>query len=107
MFLSLLDIFCNRIYLTKDCWHNHILVRHPIMRHFLKELETTMQNPDYVYRSKTEHQTRLYYQLTDTKFGKIYILVVIDMKPNRKIGYVKTALPVYKIKGGKLLWRKI
>lgn len=77
------------------------------MRHFLREIKTTVRDPDYVYQSKTEYQTRLYYQRTDTKFGEIYILVIIDMKPNRKIGYVKTALPVYKIKGGKLLWKKI
>jgi hypothetical protein len=77
------------------------------MRHFVEELKNTVKEPHFVYRSKIEHHTRLYYRLIDSKFGKVYILVIIDMKPDKKIGYIKTALPVCRIKGGELLWRKI
>lgn len=76
------------------------------MNRFLKELKITIQNPDYVYKSKSEYYTRLYYKFTHSRFGNVYILVIIDMKPDRKTGYVKTALPVYKIKGGELIWKK-
>ena len=100
------DPFKNTVILTDDCWNNHIVVRHPIMKHFLKQLKSTIRYPNYIYRSKYESQTRLYYQLNHTKYGEIYILAIIDMKPNKKIGYVKTALPIYEIRGGELLWKK-
>ena len=104
--LNIVDVQGNRIFLTNDCWDNHIVVRHPIMIHFLKDVKETIKNPDCIYRSKSDYLTCLYYRLSNTKFGRVYILVVIDTKIKKKVGYVKTALLVDKLKGGELIWRK-
>ncbi len=76
------------------------------MKHFMNQLSSCIRDPDYIYKSKHSANTKLYYRFEQTKYGEIFILAIINMKLNKNLGYVKTALPVYKIKEGELIWEK-
>ena len=98
----LTDPLGNRINLTEICWTRHILVRHPIMAEMRDKLEHTIATPDFIYQSKIDPESHLYYKrFTHPRWGDYYLMAVVDA--GQKL--VKTAFPVYNLNKGKIrLW---
>jgi len=96
------------ITLTKKCWTKHILKEHPEMEPFYNELRDAIKEPEYIFKSKSSKNSRLYFKgYLHPEYGHFYIMVVIDYKEHQKAGFVKTSFPVYNLKkGGELLWKK-
>ena len=94
------------IILTKKCWDDHIVVEHPIMKHFYDELKEVIRDTDYIYQSKISKDAELFFkEFESRKFGELYLLAVIERKEER--GYIKTSFPVYNLKkGGELIWKR-
>jgi hypothetical protein len=103
-----IDPLKSAIRLSRECWEDHILVEHPIMRQFAREMRITVQRPDRIFRSKVSKDTRLYFKQYSRKpFGRFYVLVVAKVSGDGQRGFVKTAFLVYNFsEGGMSLWEK-
>lgn len=102
------DPLGNNIALTRRCWVGHILKEHPEMEVFYKELCNTIKDPEYIFQSKVVKNSRLYFKgYLHPECGHFYIMAVVDYKPHKKSGFIKTGFPVYNLKkGGELLWKR-
>lgn len=102
------DPLNNVIKLTQLCWNSHIVKEHPEMEDFHKELLKTIKYPEYIFRSKISKNSLLYFKgYFRPEYGYFYIMTVVDYKEHKKIGFIKTAFPVYNLnKGGDLIWKK-
>ncbi len=102
------DPLRNEIRLTENCWKQHILVEHPIMRGFLREIRTTVQQPDWIFQSRVSRSTLLYFKEYRRKpVGRFFLMVVAGVRGTSPRGFVKTAFLVYNLsKGGNLLWER-
>lgn len=98
------DVTGVEIRLTRDCWEEHIVVRHPIMRRHFDRLHQAVASPDVVHRSPTPRETRFYYRKLPRR--QSWVLVIADIKPSGHIGYIKTALVVDRIRPREILWRR-
>jgi hypothetical protein len=95
------------IHLTNNCWHNHILVQHPIMKGRLSNVKNAIVKPDFIYQSKYKASSHLYFSKTSIAHGVEYALVVVTIRQRTRKGYIQTAFIVDSLsKGGKLLWKK-
>lgn len=95
------------VHLTNDCWDNHILVQHPIMKGRLSEVKNAIIKPDFIYQSKYKTSSHLYFSKASSPSGIEYVLVVVTVRQRTRKGYVQTAFIVDSLsKGGKLLWKK-
>jgi hypothetical protein len=94
----------NEVSLTSVCWHAHIQVWHPVMAGHLDKIEETVSNPDFIYESKRNRRSRLYFKAYDgLSANNQYVMVVVDSKR----GYVQSSFLVQDLsKGGKLIWKK-
>ena len=99
----------NTIILTKECWANHICVVHTEMRSRLDNIRETIENPDYIYVSKSNEQTYLYFRAyADPTLKCQFILVAVHRRANQKRGFVQSAYPVKSLsQGGLLVWKKL
>lgn len=102
--LRVRDVTGVEIRLTRDCWEEHIVVRHPIMRRHFDRLHQAVASPDVVHRSPTPRETRFYYRKLPRR--QSWVLVIADIKPSGHIGYIKTALVVDRIRPREILWRR-
>jgi len=98
------DVTGVEIRIARDCWENHILVRHPIMRHLLNDVESAIASPDVVHQESAPRETRFYYRRLPRK--RLWILVIADMKPSGRLGFVKTAMVVDRIRPREILWER-
>jgi hypothetical protein len=108
MIFKLVDPLGNEVALTEECWVNHILVEHPIMKHFFYELKEVIVSPDFIFKSKISKKTFLYFKkFTKEGWGNFYLMSAVEKKPKKKKGFIKTSFPVYNLsKGGELIWKK-
>jgi hypothetical protein len=88
--------------MTRECWEEHILVRHPVMRRYFDLLPKTVASPDVVHRSATPREARFYYRRLPRR--RLWVLVIADVKPSGRLGYVKTAMVVDRIRPREILW---
>lgn len=102
------DPLRNKIRLTENCWKQHILIEHPIMRGFLREIRATVQRPDWIFQSRVSRSTLLYFKEYRRKpVGRFLLMVAAGVRRTRLRGFVKTAFLVYNLsKGGNLLWER-
>ncbi len=94
--------------LTNKCWYNHIQIEHPEMRDRLDDIKRAIELPDYIYQSKYRLSSHLYFlEIEHDAIESKYSLAVVDIRKQKKKGYVQTAFIVEGLsKGGKLLWKK-
>jgi hypothetical protein len=102
--LQVRDVTGVEIRLTRECWGEHILVHHPVMRHYFEQVPPTITSPDVVHRSSTPSETRFYYRRLPRR--QLWVLVIADIKPSGHLGYVKTAMVVDSIRPSEVLWQK-
>ncbi len=88
------DKFGNRICLTRERW-NHAL-KHKIPN--LDHLESCLQNPVEVRKSKYDEDARLYYR----KLGGEYVCVVVQIED----GFIMTAYTTEGMKEGETVWKQ-
>lgn len=98
------DVTGVEIRITRDCWENHILVRHPIMLRLLNDVESAIASPDVVHQESVPRETRFYYRRLPRK--RLWILVIADMKPSGRLGFVKTAMVVDRIRPREIVWER-
>ena len=96
------------IRLTRECWHDHIVVEHPEMRGRVDDVRLAIEAPDYIYESKHRRSSHLYFLGAGSSLsGAEYVLVVVAVRQRLRKGYIQTAFLVDGLsKGGKLLWKK-
>lgn len=94
--------------LTNKCWYDHILIEHPEMRSRLDDVKRAIELPDYIYQSKYRSSSHLYFlEIEHDQLELKYSLVVVDIRSQKKKGYVQTAFIVEGLsKRGTLLWKK-
>ncbi len=106
--LRIIDPLTNTITLTKECWENHICVVHVEMKARRDEIQKTIADPDFIYRSKSSSHTRLYFRrYVEPTLNCEYILVAVRRRASETRGFVQSAYPVKSLsKGGVLEWKK-
>jgi hypothetical protein len=98
----------NFIVLTRECWERHICVVHTEMRTLLSKVRQTLITPDYIYTSKSNPNSHLYFrEYHDPRLNCRYILVAVYREADSTKGYMQSAYPVKSLsKGGTLEWKK-
>ena len=93
------------VILTEECWKGHILLRHPEIKRFLKEVRLVVENPDVWRESEKDENVILYYKsgIIKGKYSGLYLVVVVRYVENKRKGYVATAYLTRKPKEG--YWR--
>ncbi len=102
--LRVRDVTGVEIRMTRDCWRNHIVVRHPVMRRYFDQVSRAIGSPDVIHQSPTPRETRFYYRRLPRR--QLWVLVIADMKPSGGLGYVKTAMVVDRLRPRTILWEK-
>jgi hypothetical protein len=102
--LRVRDVTGVEIRMTRECWRNHIVVRHPVMRRYFDQLGRAIGSPDVIHQSETPKETRFYYRRLPRR--QLWVLVIADMKPSGNLGYVKTAMVADRIRPRTILWGK-
>lgn len=90
--------------MTRECWDQHIVIRHPVMRRHLDHLRQALASPDVVHHSMTPRETRYYYRRLPRR--QAWLLVIADIKPSGHLGYIKTAMVVDRIRPRQILWQR-
>jgi len=98
------DVTGVEIRMTRECWEEHIVVRHPVMRRHFDRLQQSVTLPDVVHCSLTPRETRFYYRRLPRR--QSWLLVIADIKPSGRVGYVKTAMVVDRIRPRQILWER-
>lgn len=98
------DVTGLEIRLTRECWEGHIVVRHPVMRRYFDQVHQVVTSPDVVHRSPTPRETRFYYRRLSRR--QSWVLVIADIKSSGRVGYVKTAMVVDRIRPREVLWQR-
>ena len=60
------DVFGNRITCTHETWMGHISCGHPIMVKNMDAVVDTIQNPEVVYQSSQNPESKVYFKESDT-----------------------------------------
>jgi hypothetical protein len=102
--LQVHDVTGVEIRMTRDCWRNHIVVCHPVMRRYFDQVGRAIGSPDVIHQSPTPRETRFYYRRLPRR--QLWVLVIADMKHSGDLGYVKTAMLVDRIRPRTVLWEK-
>ena len=88
-----------RIRTTEKYWRIITNIKHPSVKGKEAEIKRTLENPDFIRRSKTDENVYLYYK----KQNKHFLCVVV--KHSDKQGFIITTYLTYKIKEGELIWQ--
>ena len=97
----------NTVVLDQVCLEKHILVNHPIMRRFKDRISKTIQEPDAIYKSKTDGKSLLYYRNLSISPRPKHLMVIASPDIVKDALYIKTSFLVYNFnKGDELLWKK-
>ena len=101
------DPIGNAVVLDKICLEKHILVNHPIIRRYKDRIRETIQEPDAIYKSKTDGKSLLYYRNLNISPRPKHLMVVASPDIVKDALYIKTSFLVYNFnKGDELLWKK-
>jgi len=74
------------------------------MRRHFDLLSKTVASPDVVHRSPMPRETRFYYRRLPRR--RSWVLVIADVKLSGRLGYVKTAMVVDRIRPREILWQR-
>jgi hypothetical protein len=85
---------------TEAYWEYVITVKHTNMASREKEVRDTLNNPDFIRRSKIDPQIFLYYQAV----GEYFWCVVV--RHENGTGFLVRSYKTDKIKEGELIWTK-
>lgn len=90
------------VFLSEECWKQHILVRHAEIKRFLSKLRKVVEEPDVWRQSDKEEDVILYYKsgIIKGKYAGLYLVVVVRYVEGGKKGYVTTAYLTGRPKGG-------
>ncbi len=101
------DPIGNAVVLDKICLEKHILINQPIIRRYKDRIRETIQEPDAIYKSKTDGKSLLYYKTLSIFPRRKYLMVVTSPYIVTDALYIKTSFLVYNFnKGDELLWKK-
>ena len=93
------DVFGNRITCTHETWMGHISCGQPIMVKNMDAVVDTIQNPEVVYQSSQNPESKVYFKESDTSSYSMYTKVVTRSTSNTE-GEIVSAWPQRVIKGG-------
>lgn len=77
----------------------HILSGHPEIAEHLDLIDSTLKNPNFIYRSRIYENRFLYYR---SYRKNLYSVVVVDISTK----VIKTVYITDRIKKGELVWKK-
>lgn len=98
----------NTVVLDQVCLEKHILANHPIMHRFKGRMRESIQDPNMIYRSKTDRKSLIYYKAISISPRLRYLMVIARPDIVKDAFYITTSFVVYNFnKGDKLLWKKI
>lgn len=108
------DYSGTKVTLTKETWFKKLLdpvIGHLEVKSYLAEIGKTISAPDFVYQSKRDSRSKIFYKawLTRGKFAKCFITVVVKYvaEKGKVQGFVSTTLLTTKLpRKGKLLWER-
>ena len=108
------DYSGTKVTLTKETWFKKLLdpvIGHLEVKPYLAEIGKTISAPDFVYQSKRDPRSKIFYKagLTRGKFAKCLITVVVKyVREKGKVqGFVSTTLLTTNLpRKGKLLWER-
>lgn len=89
-----------KIRTTEFYWNRIILLKHPLLRNYEKEIKRVLHNPEQIRLSQKDNTVYLYYGE-----GERHFLCVVARHLNSE-GYIITAYLTDNIKIGRLVWRK-
>jgi len=91
------DVFGSPVTLSQSTWNNHIISGHPEMIGNETATQATIENPQYVYRSTKNTDSKVFFAKTEkSTYPNIYTGVVVGYDGNAN-GRVKTAYVARKI----------
>jgi len=91
------DVFGYSVTLSQSTWNNHIISGHPEMIGNETATQRTIENPQYVYQSIRNADSKVFFAKTaESSYPQIYTSVVVDYDGNTN-GEVKTAYVTRKI----------
>ena len=85
---------------TKGYWNIIVNIKHPIIKGKEKEVQLTLQNPDFIRQNLTDKKVYLFYK----KQGRAYLCVVVRHLNGK--GFIITVYITNKMKEGKQIWQK-
>lgn len=94
------------VILKRSAWQ-HISAGHPEMRDRLDDIFQAIKTPSFIQEDPVDPDSRCYYWLKPTSFGKhsgLYVMVVVGIDKESINGKVRTAHLVEKPKKGTVLW---
>jgi hypothetical protein len=95
---ELRDPLGRRITLRDRTWFGHVVKGHPEIAGERSRVETTIENPQEIRRSRLDPTCRLYFGAGPRE--GVRIMVVVDIR----MGIVKTAHLARRLSGGEVEW---
>lgn len=87
------------VVLSKNTWDNHICIRHPEMKPYLKEVQETIEQPRIVAKSSISPESQIYFNRPLRR--DLYMKVVVDILADNT-GDVATALLQKDLQGAEI-----
>jgi len=85
---------------TRGYWNIIVNIKHPVVKGKEKEVQATLQNPDFIRQNKTDKKIYLFYKQRD----KNYLCVVVRHLNGK--GFIITVYITNKMKEGKQIWQR-
>ena len=113
MLFKVLDYSKTQVILTKTTWKDKLLdpiIGHPEVKRFLPKIQSAIKSPDYVYMSKRDPRSKLFFaKIKKGEFKDHYLNIVIKYirEDNKKVGYILTVMINRELpKKSKPIWQK-
>jgi hypothetical protein len=101
--LQVANPFGEEVILSEDVWED-IILKHPEVKSFLKEIGDTIAKPDFVKESVYDSRSKLYYLFHKHIYNGKYLVIVVKTVD---INFVSTIyLTNNPIKKGRVIWMK-
>lgn len=101
IFFVVLTPLCFRVRVTRQYWELIVTMKHPVMRARETAVQTVLQAPDEVRRSRRDPAVFLFYRLEQP--GRWLCAVVKRLNDD---GFLITTYPTDAIKEGQQIWSK-
>lgn len=114
MLFTVKDYQGNLVSLSEKVWFKKLLdpmFGHPEVKSYLPEIKLTVRGPDFVYWSRRDPRSKLFYKakVAKDKFLDCYLVVVVKyvQEADGLQGYISTVMFNRSLpKKGKLIWQK-
>ena len=100
IYLQVISKLDKKITTTRGYWNIIVNIKHPTIKGKEKEVQATLQNPDFIRQNLTNKKVYLFYK----KRGSTYLCVVVRHLNGQ--GFIITVYITNKMKEGKQIWQK-